>query len=153
MRTSYTEGELLTKDDIGLVFKSRSGEQWKLIALLDSRMAAILVNFENKSCRHLRRNGKSVGKEFQEYITGDDLVSFVGPEFSDEVDKKVPRKFEFEGYIYEDKESKSFVDIYAIPTALRYCASSPFIKPDPFREKSNMTKWKFTMEEILDESP
>lgn len=102
MRTEYKEGELLTKDDIGLVFKTRDGNQIKILAFLNVHYIPIItIDNNNKDIRRYTENGKfkfeGVGLSDGAYEF--DLISFVGPDFTE--DKKL-RKFEFEGWIGED---------------------------------------------------
>lgn len=82
MRTEYREGEILTKDDIGLVFKSGDGVEWRVMAILDmSKKGVFAINSQNNCYVEFERNGKYL-------IYGDpnhtkcNLVAFVGLNFT-----------------------------------------------------------------------
>jgi len=79
MRTSYTEGELLTKDDVGLVFRARDGQQWKVVCV-SSEGHVLALNEKNDDYNRLYSDGKLSATD---KIFDEDLVSFVGSEFTE----------------------------------------------------------------------
>jgi len=152
MRTEYKEGELLTKEDIGLVFKSRDGNEWKLVAFLDvpkiefhSLYKIIAISNKRSDPSKFTINGDFDADDKCEH----DLVSFVGPDFTE--DKKL-RKFEFEAYLSE-LPNVEFTSQLAISKELGHACGSLFTeKKDAILsifEKNTTSKWKVTMQELV----
>lgn len=85
MRTEYNEGDLLTKEDIGLVFKTRDSIEYKLTALIKEKRegdhVAVLVDKNMTDIIILTKKGKDHDKP---NLYKSDLVSFVGSEFTED---------------------------------------------------------------------
>lgn len=96
MRTEYKEGDLLTKEDIGLVFKSREDREWKIVCFSDKFLNITMVNKEQNTSINIEYDGYFYNKVVQDI---NDLISFVGQDFTEE--KKQPRIFTYEGYLNE----------------------------------------------------
>lgn len=145
MRTSYTEGELLTKDDIGLVFKCLNDEEYRIVCVCTNGVTVIAVNKEGNYFLQFNGNGKINYKGSDEY----DLVSFVGPNFTE---NKPLRKFEFEANIcaVHDREFITLKNINGkifnkeIVKIKFLCDEFPYIENDK--------KYKITMEELPNEN-
>jgi len=81
MRTEYNEGDLLTKEDIGLVFKGKNGKKWRIINFLLHKESYPFIGLSD--CGSLMMGFSLHGiAQFSTY----ELVSFVGPYFTE--DKK-----------------------------------------------------------------
>lgn len=131
MRTEYKEGDLLTKEDIGLVFKDREGYEVK-ITHYDERDEDYALTTMNKiGYKYYLTN---TGSRLWEKSHQNDLVSFVGPDFTE--DKK-HIKIEFEATLRDCLNSKA--------TSLL----GDYLKNKNYVEHLFINaKFKFTMEEL-----
>jgi len=85
MRTEYKPGDLLTKDDIGLVFRGRDFREWKISEIISLANRFIVIDKDGNEGRYLREDGRW-GLHDGYYDC--DLVSFVGPDFSEAIENK-----------------------------------------------------------------
>lgn len=144
MRTSYTEGELLTKDDIGLVFKNGEGQEWKIVCIDETRIpdrTIVAINKDQDRYENYYSNGY-FGNRFEtmEYdLVSFDLVSFVGPDFTEEK-APAPQKLEFEGYVNPGKRG-----IYGFLVCSIYKE-----EVKQYMDDKNVKKYKITLEELPD---
>lgn len=148
MRTEYKEGDLLTKEDIGLVFKTKGGQEFKIVCLCEKTEYITLVN--NAQCdsyKILNLNGKHDGLDYTSLF---DLVSFVGPDFTE--DKKL-RRFEFEAYLGENPCSPPF-EHNTVQLAVGHYTTilhNDFLTLESAVNNTgcnNISKWKITMKEL-----
>ncbi len=166
MRTEYIEGDLLTKEDVGLVFKTRDGREYKLTAIVketrEGEHVAAFVDKDMTDILLLTRKGKDHDKP---NLYNADLVSFVGPDFTE--DKKL-REFEFEAWIGENHSQPIHTAnecIHTVEEHNRNC-HDPMSKQFGYHItgilnrgriesyffskecKYKFKKWKFTMKEL-----
>ena len=143
MRTEYKEGEELTANDVGLVFRSRDGKQWKIVCV-STEGHILTLNKCNDDYNRLYLDGKLSANNKTEF--DEDLVSFVGPDFTEE--KKL-RRFEFDSFILEFPESPPNRDD-SIDLAIGMSCSVPSPHKIWFSEEEmkNVKKFKITMEEL-----
>jgi len=148
MRTEYKEGDLLTKEDIGLVFKSRDEKQWK-ISCINNEFGVIIINKNQDNWYHVSTIGRADGMG---YNNDCDIVSFIGPDFTE--DKKL-RIFEFEGYLGEHLAAP--YEHNCIQVALGHFTTTIHNNLEILGSAlanttySKISKWKITMEELLND--
>jgi len=155
MRTEYKEGGLVTREDVGLVFKSRNGNEYKLIGIVKEEHpgdhVACFIDKHSNVMKLLTKNGKEHLRPSKSY--DDDLVSFVGPDFTE--DKKL-RKFEFEAYVGENptKENERIDPESSLDKTFGYpCGHKLVINKNSYHPHYQYTsKWKITMEELRNEN-
>lgn len=146
MRISYTEGELLTKDDIGLVFKDRIGRQWKIECFSELYKLLVVINKDRNDWNNLTE----YGKEDDKFDEDCDFVSLVGFDFTE--DKEL-RKFEFEAEIVENKSMPPQSFLGKILGHILGHDACGFYKIGSFTKENlsegvELSKWKLTMEEL-----
>lgn len=156
MRTNYQEGDSITEEDVGLVFRSRNGEQWKILCILyEDFIPVVAVNSKNTIVKKFNGDGQDGFRQTLIAPRDLDLVSFVGSYF--EEDKK-HRKFEFDceliekqSEIYSDKSLCQNITSKNIGHSCSGLSNVGRYSKECLNNDEKISKWKITMEELLDE--
>jgi hypothetical protein len=132
------------KFELNKVYRSRDGEQWKVVCVEPVNGKLLVVNKIQDSSNWLTSEGKY--RNLYDFESGYDLLEFVRDDFTED---KPLRSFKFEGYLNERQDMGP--QVYdSVQQTLGYFATIFFTdliylrKNGPYKN----SKWEVTMKEL-----